>query len=142
MSFSEFLARYQTTEASIDVYVKTLPLWVNIWRGWMFFIFTAAVIFVAWKPEARWIILTMILSLFAYNVVAMFSGVGRFPSIAFVVSWSPLALYLWRRRSRLRPQGRFDTVYSWWLTAVVATLCVSVAFDSYNVAYSLIARVP
>jgi hypothetical protein len=142
MSFNDFLARYQATEASIDAYVRTLPLWVNVWRGWMFLVFTAAIIFVVWKTEARWVMFTMIVSLFAYNLVAMGSSVGRFPSIAFVVSWSPLAFYLWQRRSHLRPHGRFDTVYSWWLTAVVVTLCVSVAFDIYNVAYSVIARVP
>ena len=43
------------------------------------------IVFVIWKREARWLALTMIVSLFAYNLVSMASGVGRFPSIAFVV---------------------------------------------------------
>lgn len=142
MSIAEFLARYRATEAALQVYVNGLPAWVNVWRGWMFVIFTAAVLFVLWKREARWVLLTMVVSLFAYNVVAMRHGVGRFPSIALVVFWAPLARYLWRRRAQRRAQGWFDAVYACWLTAALATLCVSVAFDAYNVAYSLIAHVP
>ena len=142
MDFADFASRYRATEADIHAYVNALPVWVNVWRGWMFFIFTLAVVFVIWKREARWLALTMIVSMFAYNVVAIVAGVGRFPSIAFVVFWSPLASYLWRRRARLRMDGRFDRLYAWWVKAALATLCVSLAFDAYNVAYSLIARVP
>jgi branched-subunit amino acid transport protein AzlD len=142
MTAAAFLARYRATAADLQAYVNGLPLWVNVWRGWMFIIFTAAVVFVIWKREARWLALTMIVSLFAYNLVSMVSGVGRFPSVAFVVFWSPLALYLWRRRAHLAAAGRFDQVYAWWLKAAVGTLCISLAFDAYNVAYSLIAGVP
>jgi hypothetical protein len=142
MSVADLFARYRATETALQTYVEGLPVWVNVWRGWMFFIFTAAVVFVVSKREARWLALTMVVSLFAYNVVTMISGVGRFPSIAFVLLWSPLAFYVWRRRAHLRMAGWFDQVYSWWLTAALATLCVSLGFDVYNVAYSLIAGVP
>lgn len=142
MNVAEFFARYQATNAALQAYVNGLPLWVNVWRGWMFVIFTAAVVFVIWKREARWLLLTMIISLFAYNLLAMCCGVGRFPSIALVLCWSPLAFYLKRRRSRLSMDGWFDTVYSWWLTTALATLCVSIGFDTYNVAYALVAHVP
>jgi hypothetical protein len=142
MAWVGILDRYQATEAQLQTYVAGLPLWVNVWRGWMFFIFTAGVVFVLWKREARWLALTMIVSLFAYNLVAMYSGVGRFPSVAFVVLWSPLALYFARRRRQLAVASRFDRVYSWWVTTALATLVVSLAFDTYNVAYSVIMRVP
>jgi hypothetical protein len=142
MAWVGILDRYQATEAQLQTYVAGLPLWVNVWRGWMFFIFTAGVVFVLWKREARWLALTMIVSLFAYNLVAMYSGVGRFPSVAFVVLWSPLALYFARRRRLLAVASRFDRVYSWWVTTALATLVVSLAFDTYNVAYSVIMRVP
>src|ERR1700687_4222766 len=131
MSWSDFLNRYRDTSAQIDTYVAGLPLWVNVWRGWMFLVFTAAVVFVVWKPEARWLALTMIVSLFAYNVVAVFCGVGRFPSIAFLVFWSPLALYLARRRGHGRSRTRFDRAYAWWMTAALTTLVISLAFDTY-----------
>ena len=42
-----------------------------------------ALIFVIWKREACWLALTMIASTLAYNAVVVFTGVGRFPSIAF-----------------------------------------------------------
>jgi len=142
MDWGGFLDRYRATEAQLNAYVAGLPLWVNVWRGWMFFIFTAAVVFVLWKREARWLALTMIVSLFAYNLVAMVSGVGRFPSIAFVALWSPLAVYCVRRRPQLEVASRLDRVYSWWLTAALATLVVSLAFDAYNVVYSVVLWVP
>ena len=142
MAWGGFVERYQATEAQLQTYVAGLPLWVNVWRGWMFFIFMAATVFVVRKREARWLALTMIVSLFAYNVVAMVSGVGRFPSIAFVVLWSPLAVYFARRRRRLTIASRFDRAYSWWVTTALATLVVSLAFDTYNVVYSLVMRVP
>ena len=140
--WTDFVARYRATEDALQAYVDGLPLWVNVWRGWMFFIFTCAAVFVAWKPEARWLAVTMVVSLFAYNLVAMSSGVGRFPSIAFVVLWSPLALYLARRRAWLPAERSFDRVYARWVAVALATLVVSLAFDTYNVAYSLIRGVP
>lgn len=142
MSWSDFIIRYRDTEGQLQAYVEGLPLWVNVWRAWMFFIFTAGVIFVFRKVEARWLGLTMVVSLFAYNVVAMFSGVGRFPSIAFVVLWSPLAVYFARRRSHLPKQGTFNRIYAGWVSTALATLVISLAFDTYNVGYSLIVGVP
>jgi hypothetical protein len=142
MSAAAFLERYRATEVAMQAYVDNLPLWVNVWRGWMFFIFTFAVVFVIWKREARWLALTMIVSVFAYNLVSMFWAVGRFPSIAFVAFWSPLAAYFARRRPQLPRSSRFDRLYSWWLTTALATLAVSLTFDTYNVAYSFIVGVP
>ena len=142
MAWTEFLERYRATEAEVQAYVGGLPLWVNVWRGWMFLIFGTALFFVIWRLEARWLIAVMVGSLFAYNVVAMFAGVGRFPSIALVVFWGPLLLYLIRRWRRLVSTTGLERIYSWWLTASLVTLAVSVAFDTYNVAYSFLRGVP
>ncbi|MGH7899414.1 MAG: hypothetical protein ACREQQ_15775 [Candidatus Binatia bacterium] len=142
MGMTEFLARYRATDADVNAYVATLPVWVNVWRGWMFLVFGAALVFLIWKREARWLAATMVVSLFAYNVVAMISGVGRFPSLALVVFWLPLLIYLNQRRSGLPASTRFDRMYSRWLAAAVVTLALSVGFDTYNVAYSLIRDVP
>jgi hypothetical protein len=71
MSFAEFAARYQSTEAALQSYVDGLPVWVRVWRGWMFAIFGLAALFVIWRVEARWLAATMIVSIFAYNLVAM-----------------------------------------------------------------------
>jgi hypothetical protein len=137
-----FLERYRATEAAMNAYVAGLPLWVNVWRAWMFVIFTAAVLFVVWKREARWVALTMVVSILAYNLVSMYAGVGRFPSIAFVLFWSPLAVYLAGRRPHLARRGRFDVLYARWLTLALAIMLVSLAFDAYNVAYSFVRHVP
>ena len=142
MSWSEFIERYRATELGLQAYVEGLPLWVNVWRGWMFFIFTLSVVFLLWKREARWLAAVMVISVVAYDLVSMVAGIGRFPSIAFVLLWSPLAVYFARRWPRLQQSSRFDRLYSWWFTAALATLVLSLAFDSYNVAYSFVADVP
>jgi branched-subunit amino acid transport protein AzlD len=142
MTFAELGARYQETSSQTAAYVAGLPLWVNVWRGWMFLVFAAGALFVFWRREARWLALAMVVSLVAYNLVAMVSGVGRFPSIAFVALWSPLAVYLVRRRSGLPRERPLDRAYARWVDVTAATLVVSLAFDVYNVAYSLVRGVP
>lgn len=139
MTFGE---RYAQTGAQIQAYVAGLPVWVNVWRGWMFLVFTLAVVFAVRSREARWLGVTMIVSLFAYNLASMAFGVGRFPSIAFLVFWTPLGIYLARRRSALPKESRLDRVYAAWVTVALATLVVSLCFDTYNVAYSLVRGVP
>jgi hypothetical protein len=141
VSAAEFFERYRATEIELQAYVAELPLWINVWRGWMFLVFTLALVFVLWKREARWLAGTMIVSVVAYNLVSMATGVGRFPSIAFVASWSPLAVYLARRWPALPRATRFDRAYRGWFAAALGTLVVSLAFDVYNVAYALIAGV-
>jgi hypothetical protein len=138
MSLSGFFERYAATEAELQAYVSGLPLWVNVWRGWMFLIFTLGIVFVIHKVEARWLAVTMIVSIVAYNLVTMTVGVGRLPSIAFLVFWSPLALYFLRRQPLQAGTGRFDRAYSVWMRLVLVTLLVSLAFDSYNVLYALV----
>lgn len=142
MSWAEFVERYQAAELEGQAYVADLPLWVNVWRGWMYFVFTAAIVFLIWKREARWLAATMVVSIVAYNLVTMAAGAGRFPSIAFVVLWTPLAAYFGLRRPGLPRESRFDDAYRAWFTAAYATLVVSLAFDVYNVTYSLTAGVP
>jgi hypothetical protein len=138
MTWTEFASAYQAHEAALQAYVDGLPLWVNLWRYWMFFIFTLGIVFVAWKVEARWLAATMIPSLFAYDLVSMYAGIGRFPSIAFVLFWTPLAVYLFRRRPQITGTSRFDRAYFAWVTLALATLAVSLAVDVYNVAYALV----
>ena len=139
---SDLLTRYQTTAAEMQRYVDGLPLWVNVWRSWMFLLFTAALVFVVWKREARWLAGTMVASIIAYNGVSMVSGVGRFPSIAFVALWTPLLVYMARRFGGLERASAFDRIYRAWVAVVVGTLSVSLAFDVYNVLYSLVRGVP
>jgi hypothetical protein len=55
-----------------------------------------------------------------------------------VALWSPLALHLYRRRGRLARESRFDRVYFAWLTLALATLGISLGFDTYNVLYALL----
>jgi hypothetical protein len=138
MGLSAFLERYAATEAELQTYTAGLPLWVNVWRGWMFLVFTLSVVFVIRKVEARWMAVTMVVSIIAYNLVSMVVGVGRLPSVAFLVFWSPLAFYFLRRLGLQLENGRFDRAYSVWMRVALVTLCISLAFDTYNVLYALV----
>lgn len=138
MTWTDVVTAYQTHEADLQAYVDGLPLWVNVWRYWMFSIFTLAIVFVVWKVEARWLAATMVPSLFAYDLVSMYAGIGRFPSVAFVLFWIPLAVYLFRRRPQIARTRRFDRAYFAWVTLALATLVVSLAFDVYNVVCALV----
>lgn len=138
MNLAGFFARYAATEVELQAYAASLPLWVNVWRGWMFLVFGLGILFVFHKVEARWLALTMVVSIFAYNLVAMAVGVGRLPSVAFLLFWSPLALYLLRRRAMPVAEGRFDRAYAVWLRVTIVTLLISLAFDVYNVVYALV----
>jgi hypothetical protein len=64
---TELLARYQATAAEMQRYVDGLPPWVNVWRGWMFLLFTAALLFVV-----------------AYALVVLWIGFGILRSGAFM----------------------------------------------------------
>ena len=138
MSVADFVTRYGETERALQAYVAQLPLWVNVWRAWMFFVFTLSLVFVIRKVEARWLAAAMIVSIVGFNLVAMFHGVGRFPSIAFVLVWTPLAIYFTRRRRLPQGERGFDQLHHIWLDAVTVTLWISIAFDVYNVLYALI----
>jgi hypothetical protein len=134
----EFFARYRQNEVALQAYALTLPLWVNIWRAWMFTIFPLGIVFIFRKVEPRWMAAAMIPSIVAYNVVAMLHGVGRFPSIAFVIAWGALLIYFLRRREQQHGSGWFERAFALWFRAATVTLCISVAFDIYNVFYALI----
>ena len=138
----ELLARYAATAAAMQSYQDALPPWVHVWLVWMFGLFGLAIVFVFRRPEARLLALTMIASLVAYNVASMAFGVGRFPGIAYVILWPPLALSLFRSARRIEPCTRFDRVFALWLRLATATLAISVAFDVYNVGYSILNGVP
>ena len=142
MTWAQFLERFRHVGADLDTYVAGLPPWVNVWRGWMFLLFTMVLVFVFRKTEARWLALVMVVSLFAYNVISAISGVGRFPSIAFVALWTPLFLHFVRRVPLMKAESRFDRLYLRWARAIVLTLGTSVAFDAYNVAYSVVRGAP
>ena len=139
---SEFFTRYQATAAEMQRYVDGLPLWVNVWRSWMFLLFTAALVFVVWKREARWLAATMVASLVATTRSRWSRAWAASPSIAFVALWSPLLVYMARRFGRLERARAFDRIYRAWVAVVVGTLSISLAFDVYNVLYSLVRGVP
>ena|SRR5690242_14177896 len=136
MSWHEFIEARRAFQASAQTYVASLPVWVNVWRGWMFALFTSSVLFVPWYVEARWILLTTFASVMALDLLGTFmGGMSRFLSIALVVFWTPLIFYVFGRVRDEAANARRGRVFRIWLRVALATLAVSVMFDIYNVAH-------
>lgn len=95
------------------------------WVYWMIALNTAAILFVIHRVEARWVLAAWIANLFLMGFLYETYGYTRILGLSHVVLWTPLLVYLWRRRSH------FDSA-SWggrylWLVSV--TILVSLVFD-------------
>jgi len=140
MSWQEFITAREAYQANIAIYITHLPLWVNVWRGWMFVLFTSSLLFAIWRVEARWFIAITFLSVQAYDLLGTFIGVSRFLSVALLLPWIPLAIYVYRRLPNLPRRTLSERFYMNWLRVVLVTLLISISFDTYNVIHFLAVR--
>ena len=116
------------------------PQWVAVWVNYMGLVFLLAVPFSFIRAEARWALITMLLT--APAMIALYSQVGfvRLLGVVHVVLWTPLAIYLWRRRGKWRVK---ETIAGKWIAVLFATIIISLLFDYADVArYLLGERTP
>lgn len=106
------------------------PLWVEIWVCFMGIVFMMAIPFSFVRTEARWALAAMTLAFPA--MMGLFAVVGyvRLLGLVHVVLWTPLAVFLWRRRVDWRIR---ETLAGKWLALLFATVLVSLAFDYVDV---------
>lgn len=106
------------------------PTWVIVWVAFMGIVFLLAIPFSLSRVEARRALVAMALAfpgmLALYHVV----GMVRLLGVVHVVLWTPLAVYLWRRRSHWRVR---ETLAGKWTALLFATIFVSLAFDYTDV---------
>ena len=105
------------------------PLWLVIWVGWLGSVNLASLLFLR-HVEARWV-----LAAFACNLVFMTwlfgeTGYNRLLGLSHVIFWTPLLIYLYRRRERIPTGGAF----AGWVWVLIATNAVSLLIDYVDVA--------
>lgn len=106
------------------------PAWVEVWVNFIGLVFMLAIPFAFVRVEARWAVLAMALAL--PSMLGLYSIVGfvRLLGIVHVVYWTPLAIYLWRRRAQWRVK---ESLAGKWIALLFATIVVSLAFDYTDV---------
>jgi hypothetical protein len=104
------------------------PLWVQIWIGWLGAINIAAVFFLN-RPEARWVLAALFTAAVIMSGVHTVFGYQRILGLGHVLAWTPLLIYLLRRR---RKWGR-DRLPGKWIAAVFTTDLISLAIDYADV---------
>ncbi len=111
------------------------PQWISLWVNFMGLVFALALPFALFRAEARWMLLVMLLTF--PTMMWLYSQVGyvRLLGLPHVVFWTPLVIYLWRRREKWRVR---ETIAGKWILLLFATMLVSLAFDYTDVARYLL----
>jgi len=104
------------------------PVWLQAWIYWMVFMNTASLLFVR-RAEGRWVLLAWVLSVVTMNRLFEAFGYTRILGLAHVIWWTPLVLYLFRRRA-----GFGGGVFGGWARWLVITNAISLAIDYVDVA--------
>ena len=104
------------------------PLWLQAWICWMVLMNTASILFVR-RAEGRWVLLAWVLSVLTMNRLFGAFGYTRILGLAHVIWWTPLVLYLFRRRA-----GFGEGAFGGWARWLVITNAISLAIDYVDVA--------
>lgn len=119
--------------------VKTGPAWVYYWVNFMGLVFVLAIPFAFKRVEARWIALAtlVVAPIIMFSLYQKF-GYQRVLGWGHILAWTPVLIYLWKRRSTWRVK---ETLIGKWIALVVAIMFISLAFDVTDVVrYALGAR--
>lgn len=118
---------FQTLQAGIDA----SPLWIQIWVQFMGFVaFILAAVFSFMRVEARWTLAAGLSALVFMLILITFLGYGRHLGLGHVLFWTPLAIYLWKRRPHWNVGGSWSGK---WIAVLFVTIAVSLVFDYVDV---------
>ena len=104
------------------------PFWLKVWIFWMVFLNSASILFVR-RAEGRWVLVAWLASLVMMNRLFDEFGYTRILGLAHVLCWSPLVVYLFRRRASFG-EGAFGG----WARWLAITNAASLAIDYVNLA--------
>ncbi|MDH3253365.1 MAG: hypothetical protein OEM62_00065 [Acidobacteriota bacterium] len=100
------------------------PLFLQIWVFWLIVINTACIFFLR-QVEARWVLVAWVGNILFMTALFELNGFNRLLSLSHVVSWTPLVIYLHRRRDSLSGERLFDG----WVRTLFVTNLISLAID-------------
>nr|WP_321511798.1 hypothetical protein [uncultured Hyphomonas sp.] len=111
--------------------VARQPQWVQHWLDIMVIVLGGfSLVFSFVRVEARWVLAGFLLG--AVTLLGLYSQIGysRLLGLAHVIFWTPVLVYLLRRRAHWRVK---ETLSGKWIVLAVMILTVSLAFDYTDV---------
>ena len=108
---------------------KELPLIVQTWMNWMVGIFLASIFFVFHKTSAKYIFITIVLTLASALVIFHYTKNIHLFSIPHFLIWAPLAYYL-SKYEILSGRQKLVSLYGIYLVLLLLTIFTSLVFDT------------
>lgn len=115
---------------SFNEHVANGPKWVYYWVNFMGLVFMLSIPFSFVRKEARWVFLTILITVPTMMLFYKYFGYERILGLAHMIVWPPVLIYLWRRRPEWKVR---ETLSGKWIALLVATMFVSLAFDITDV---------
>lgn len=109
------------------VKIMAEPLWLQGWVFWMMILNTAALFFLGTR-EGKVVLACWIGNIITMSVLYEMVGYVRLLGLSHVIWWTPLVIYLFRRRDSF-PAGVVTT----WLWILLATNSASLVIDYIDV---------
>src|SRR5262245_22031574 len=78
--------------------VTAQPFWIQVWIGWVVLVNAASIVFLS-RAEARWVAVAGVANLATMLLLYRGSGDARSLGLAHLLWWTPLVVYLFRRRA-------------------------------------------
>lgn len=113
---------------NVNAQMAELPSWVQIWMDWMMVIFLSSLFFV-WKHKgARWVALSLILSMPLGILVFYLSNTVHLLGIVHLLLWSPILIYIMRVEFK-SDDFKLRSPYGVWTILLMVTIVISLLFD-------------
>ena len=118
---------FEYTLAEYSLQTDAQPLVLQLWLNWLLFVNIIPSLFFLRHPQARYVLLAVVVML-AFNVpLALTFGFGKVLALPHIIVWVPLVLYL-LRQWRARQIADLPLLKAW-LLAVIGTNVISLVFD-------------
>ena len=103
------------------------PFWIEVWIAWILFINSVSLLFVG-RAEGRWTLAAWVLVVATMHQLYLRFGYTRILGLAHLVWWTPLVVYLFRRRARFGEGG-----FGGWARLLVLTNAAALVLAAVDV---------
>jgi len=115
---------------TLNDFILQEPIWLRSWLFWLMFINTASIVFAFTRPEAHWVLTAWLANLLFMPMLFAEFGYTRILGLSHIVFWTPLLVYLWRRRTGIELRS-VSGAYLW---ALFASNGLSLVIDYIDLA--------
>ncbi len=117
------------TYESFPAAILAQEVWLQAWLAWLGFINVIGGLYFIRRAEAKWVLLAILGNAVVMNWLFMEFGYQRILGLAHVIFWTPLLVYLWRRRDH----WDMSQLSGKWLAVLFATNAISLVIDYVDV---------